>query len=100
MSTAGAARHNARTFHVQVSFGKMPRCPTVGALSLRSRNVEGKYSAQLTCSGVAVQMRVSFGIHFGSPVGPNRSVLIFSRRLPVILRRSAMLSTKPVGPQM
>jgi hypothetical protein len=100
MSAAGTARYHARTFDVQMSFGKMLRCPTMGALSLRSRNVEGKYSVQLTCSGVAVQMRVSFGLHFGSPVGPNRSVLIFSRRLPVILRRSATPSTKPVGPQM
>jgi hypothetical protein len=100
MSAGGASRHNARTFHVQVSFGKMPRHSTMGTLSLRSRNVEGKYSVQLTCSGVAVQMRVSFGIHFGSPVGPNLSVLIFSRPLPELLRSSATLSTKPVGPQM
>src|SRR4029077_7318378 len=44
-------------------------------------------------------MGVGFGTHFRSPVGPNRSVLIFSRRLPAILRRSATVSTKPVGPQ-
>jgi len=54
MPTPGAARNNARTGHIQVSFGKVFRCPTMDTLSLRSSNVEGKYSVQLTSGGIAV----------------------------------------------
>ncbi len=37
--------------------------------------------------------------HFRSPVEPKRSVLILSRSLPEVLRRSVALSTNDVGPQ-
>jgi len=52
----GAPRHDAGSLHVQMRLGKALRCTAVRALSLCSRNIHDKYSAQFTGGCVAVKV--------------------------------------------
>jgi hypothetical protein len=55
----GAPRHNARTFHVYMRFGKVLYRAAVRTLSLGSRNIHSEYFAQLTCGCVTVKIIIS-----------------------------------------
>jgi hypothetical protein len=95
---SGASRHKTWAMHVYVCFRQALRSATFRALSRCSRDIDGKYSAQFTGGGIAVEVIVIRRIHFRSPVGPKRSVLIWSGRFPQATSKAAVLSTNDVGP--
>jgi hypothetical protein len=74
-------------------------CAAVRTLSLCSCNIHGKYVAQLTRGSVTIKVIIDIRIHYRSPVGPKRSVLIFSGSLPEAVRSLDALSTNDVAPQ-
>jgi hypothetical protein len=93
-----AARYNPGALHVQMRLGETFGRAAVRALSLCSRDIHHEYFAQFTSGSVAVKV-VGMRIHCFPPVGPKRSVMILSGRLPQALRKPAALSTNGVGPQ-
>jgi hypothetical protein len=97
--TNRAPRHEAGTSHVYTCLSKALYCAAVRTLPLRSCNIHGKYVAQFTCGSVTIKVVIGIQIHFRSPVGPKRSVLILSGLLPAAVRSLDALSTNDVGPQ-
>jgi len=95
---SGASRHKARTLHIYMRFRKSLGHATKRTLPLRSRYIDGEYSAQFTRRGITVKI-VGIRIHFCSPVGPKRSVRIRSGLWPQAVSRLAAFSTNDVGPQ-
>src|SRR4029453_249590 len=97
--TNRAPGHEAWSLHVYMCLSKALYCAAVRTLSLCSCNIHGKYVAQLTCGSVTIKVVIDIRIHCRSPVGPKRSVLIFSGSLPEEVRSLDALSPNDVCPQ-
>jgi hypothetical protein len=95
---SGASCHKAWAMHVYVCFSEAFRGATFSAPSRCSRDIDGKYFAQFAGGGIAVEVIVVGRTHVRPPVGPKRSVLILSGRLPQARSTAAVVSTNDVGP--
>src|ERR1039457_2521086 len=78
------------------AFGEGAGAPASGAAAGGGRQVGAEHLPQRAAETVAVRPHVG---HQVPPLGPNRSVLTCRGSIPWLVSRSAMLSTKPVGPQ-
>src|SRR5438034_9919463 len=92
----GTADDRPHAVHIDSERTNDIGCTTVSTGCLHECHVKGKDLLQDAPSSVAIK----FVLHYASPVGPNRSVLIRPGSYLRVTRLAAAVSTNGVGPQM